>query len=85
MHVIDVMILKILKSENATDVISGLAIKDFPMEDMMLKYNSLYKRVKRLMEAGYVDAGFRDGHADTYYITESGLKLLMKNERGELT
>lgn len=79
MNLIDVTILMYLKREQALDEMSGFAIKDFPL-DLMLKSNSLYKRIKRLQEAGYVAAGFRDEHANTYYITKSGLKLVESEE-----
>lgn len=80
MSVTDITILMFLKKMNAVDSMSGYTIYDFPLDDLMLKSNSLYKRIKRLQNAGYVAVGFRDEHAHTYYITENGLKIVEREE-----
>ena len=39
------------------------------------RYN-VYIRLRKLLEDDLINKGFMDNHADTYYITQNGLKLL---------
>lgn len=41
---------------------------------------TVYKRLKKLVEIGYICKGIIDNHADTYFITEKGIKLIGKGE-----
>ena len=38
--------------------------------------NNVYIRLKKLLKDNLIDKGIVDNHADTYYITEKGLKIL---------
>ena len=41
---------------------------------------TVYKRLKKLVNAGYIGKGIIDNHADTYFITEKGIKLIEEGE-----
>ena len=43
--------------------------------DIGCRYN-VYIRLRKLLEGDLIGKGFMDNHADTYYITQNGLKLL---------
>lgn len=40
------------------------------------KEDAVYRRLKKLMEKGYVENGFTEGNEHTYFITESGINAL---------
>lgn len=37
---------------------------------------TVWKKMKKLVEVSYVAKGIIDNHADTYYLTESGINLI---------
>ena len=42
-------------------------------------YYTYVNRLKKLISIGYVDNGFKDGNAKTYYITKEGIGFLNEN------
>ena len=43
-------------------------------------YNKTFvNRIKKLVNSGYIANGFKDGNANTYYLTPSGIKFLEDN------
>lgn len=77
------IILSIINDQNATGKLKGMTIKDIAdAEKLGCMENTIYKQLKQFIDAGYVAAGVKDGHANTYYITETGKEFLRK-ERSE--
>lgn len=37
---------------------------------------TVYKKMKKLLKAGYIKNGVLDNHADTFYIVEKGIELV---------
>ncbi len=80
----DFILLAILNAKEAVDSMSGLAIRDIYDEDIGIKMNTYQKKLTRLRKNGYVNIGFRDGHANTYYITKKGIKTLESHKKGSV-
>lgn len=77
------LILSIINDQNATGRLKGITVKDIAdIEQLGCMDNTIYKQLKQFIDAGYVAVGVKDGHANTYYITESGKEFLRK-ERSE--
>lgn len=73
---LDVIILQLLKGNGCNDKLSGMTINEMLEScDIGCRYN-VYIRLRKLLGDDLIDKGFMDNHADTYYITENGLKLL---------
>lgn len=73
---IELLILKILKAEKATDMSSGMTLREFPLEDLEIEANTLYKKMKMLEQKGLVKKGYKDSQAFTYFVTREGLEIL---------
>lgn len=39
---------------------------------------TVYKKLQKLVKLLYIEKGILDNHADTYYLTEKGIKLIEK-------
>ena len=37
---------------------------------------TLYRKMKKLVKLGYVKKGCLDNHADTFYLTEEGIRVV---------
>ena len=73
---LDVIILQLLKGNGCNDKLSGMTINEMLEScDIGCRYN-VYIRLRKLLGDDLIDKVFMDNHADTYYITENGLKLL---------
>ena len=73
---LDVIILQLLKGNGCNDKLSGMTINEMLEScDIGCRYN-VYIRLRKLLGDDLIDKGFMDNHADTYYITQNGLKLL---------
>lgn len=78
------IILSILQKNGATNRPSGMTIREIvSSEDLGLKENTIFKKIKDFEQSGYVSRGLKDGRADTYFITPEGCQCLEK-ERGNL-
>lgn len=78
----DYVILAILKSENATDMMYGRSIYEIKDSEKVSKIGTIYKEVKKLQKFGYVAEGVKAGRAKTYYLTKEGINMLPdKKER----
>ena len=73
---LEVLILRILKAEQATSKSAGMTLKEFPLKDLGITLSTLYKRMIILEKKGFVQKGYKDSQAYTYYITEKGLEIL---------
>lgn len=72
----DLLILSILDKEEIDCIAKAITAKEFPIEDLGIKYNTIQKRLKVLTDLGYVGLGYKDFQANTYYITTQGKKAL---------
>ena len=73
---LELLILKILKAEQATSKSFGMALKEFPLKELGIALSTLYKRMAILEKKGFVQKGYKDSQAYTYCITEKGLEIL---------
>ena len=60
-----------LKSYKVTEIIEHTELNS--------AYYTYVNRLKKLMAIGYIENGFKDGNAKTYYITKEGIKFLSEN------
>lgn len=37
---------------------------------------TIYRKLQKLLKAGYIDKGCIDNHADTFYLLEKGIKVV---------
>ncbi|HAU85067.1 MAG TPA: hypothetical protein DCW90_06090 [Lachnospiraceae bacterium] len=72
MHILDA--IRTCKAENA--------LRGVPVSSLVPKTNLSHTKIrssmKTLIAAGYVEEGFMQKNARTYYITESGIELIRK-------
>lgn len=76
------IILSILKRSKATDRLSSMTIREIAYtEDLGLKENTIFKKIRDFEKAGYISRGLKEGRAETYFITPEGCECLNR-ERG---
>lgn len=76
------IILSILQGHGATGRLSSMTAREVALaEDLGLKENTVYKKIKSFEKSGQVRRGLKEGRADTYYITPEGCSCL-EEERG---
>ena len=68
----DVALLADLFKGNHINKVNGKPIREFNLDR---KYNAIYKLLTVLEAYGYVRRGFRLDQADTYFITQSGIRF----------
>lgn len=71
------MILQSLYDFGSKDRFHGMTITEI-MDDndgSLGARMTVYKKTKKLVQAGYIDKGVLDNHADTFYLLEKGIKL----------
>lgn len=44
---------------------------------------TIYKKLQKLVNAGYINKGIIDNHSDTYYLLEKGIKTIERVKGGE--
>lgn len=80
---LDVTILKILAQEQCFDEISGMTINEinafYGEDDLLTTRHNLGVRIRRLVQAGYMEKGIKDHLEFTYFITERGLTVIKWN------
>ncbi len=73
------IILSILRGNGADSRLSGMTALEVSMEeDLGVALDTVYRKIRRFEQAGYVGKGMKDGKANTYYITQEGLGRLEK-------
>lgn len=80
---LDLNILKILEKEKAVDEFTGMTmneINNYYEETKLSVRSNMVKRMKNLIELGYIDKGIKDSRSDTFFITEDGLNRI--NSKG---
>lgn len=71
------LILSVLSKSGAVDRKSAMTVKEIAeAEDLGYKDNTVYKKVAEFESMGYVAAGYKDGKAKTFYITDAGIGAL---------
>jgi DNA-binding PadR family transcriptional regulator len=65
-------ILRILKTEHATDKAHGLTIEEITTMENVSKPNTIYKKIKEMQSQGYVEEGAKAAKAKTYFLTTTG-------------
>ena len=65
-----------LKGNGCNNKLSGMTISEMLESCEIGCRNNVYIRLKNLLNDNLIAKGLIDNHADTYYITEKGLKLL---------
>lgn len=75
---LEYMILDTLYKLDLKDRFHSMTISELLVENegVLGARMTVYKRLKKLVNAGFVDTGIIDNHANTYFITERGAKLL---------
>ena len=80
----DVSIMLALDNLKADSVAYGLTITElmeYLAEQGIPKSRmTVYRRLKGLVSLEYINKGFSDNHADTFYITEKGKALIHKRK-----
>lgn len=50
-------------------------------EDLDVRENTLFKKLRDYENQGYVKKGMKDGKANTFYITDDGKEFLEQNKK----
>ncbi len=79
MNLLGFLILSIINDQNAIGKLRGMTVKDIAdSENLDCMDNTIYEQLKQFIDVGYIAQGVKDGHANTYYITDSGKEFLSK-------
>lgn len=71
------LILSVLSTNGAFGKVSAMTAKEITdAEDFGYKDNTIFKKITEFESMGYVAAGYKEGKAKTFYITESGKQAL---------
>ena len=76
---IDILIMSILKKENAISKYSTMSREEIRMyngDAQLCCKQTLNVRTVLLLELGYIAEGIKDRKASTFYITKKGIELL---------
>ena len=77
MNRLRILILSVLKREHAVDGVTAMSAYEIEMSmECAYKADSIYRNLVVLKNYGYINAGYKDGKANTYYITQKGLEAL---------
>ncbi len=77
------IVLLVLRHAEAMDKYSAMTVREIALsEELGVKENTIFKKIKSLIASGYVGQGMKDGKANTYFITPEGCKNL-EEERGK--
>lgn len=76
----DIWLMQILQSNDATNRITAMTIAEMRAILEQSGNNkhrlTVYRRLKALVELGYIAKGIPDDHADTFYIVDKGNDFL---------
>lgn len=71
------LILSVLSKNEAVDKVSAMTAKEITdAEDFGYKDNTIFKKITEFESMGYVAAGYKEGKAKTFYITDRGKEFL---------
>lgn len=73
------IILSILKKNSAINKLSSMTLREIAdTENLGMKENTIFKKIKDFESFGYIGRGLKEGHADTFFITPEGCRILEK-------
>ena len=71
------MILSILRSNGATNQVQSMTVREIAsIEEFDMKENTVFKKLKGFEQSGFIGRGFKEGRADTFFITPAGCEYL---------
>jgi predicted transcriptional regulator len=76
MHKSDIKILQILFKSECTNEIKSFTVKQLQIYLTEFCYTKIHTALVSLSLGGLVSKGYKNSRADTYYITENGIKIL---------
>lgn len=76
------LVLSVLLTNGADNCMAAMSLKEIMQtEDLDVRENTLFKKLRDYEIQGYVQKGMKDGRANTFYITEAGKDFLEQNKR----
>lgn len=76
------LVLSILLMNGADNRMAAMSLKEIMQtEDLDVRENTLFKKLRDYEIQGYVQKGMKDGRANTFYITDAGKDFLEQNKR----
>ncbi|WP_069997768.1 winged helix-turn-helix domain-containing protein [Cellulosilyticum sp. I15G10I2] len=72
MDKLDFAVLNILQEQQATMKMTAISRKEI-LEALEINEKTLFRRIKVMMNLGYIKEGFKVGKSYTYFITENGV------------
>lgn len=82
---LEYMILESLYEGGCKDRFHGMTITEIldDNDGTLGKRMTVWKKIKKLVDAGYMAKGVLDNHADTYYLLEKSIKIIKSLEEEE--
>lgn len=76
------LVLSVLLTNGADNRMASMSLKEIMQtEDLDVRENTLFKKLRDYENQGFVKEGMKDGRANTFYITEAGKDFLEQNKR----
>ena len=76
------LVLSVLLANNADNRMAAKSLKEIMQtEDLDVRENTLFKKLRDYENQGYVKKGMKDGKANTFYITDDGKEFLEQNKK----
>ena len=71
------LVLSVLLTNGADNRMAAMSLKEIMQsEDLDVKENTLFKKLRDYEIQEYVKKGIKDGRANTFYITDAGREFL---------
>lgn len=71
------LVLSVLLTNGADNRMAAMSLKEIMQtEDLDVKENTLFKKLRDYEIQEYVKKGMKDGRANTFYITDAGKEFL---------
>jgi predicted transcriptional regulator len=71
------LVLSVLLTNGADNRMAAMSLKEIMQtEDLDVKENTLFKKLRDYEIQEYVKKGIKDGRANTFYITDAGKEFL---------
>lgn len=76
------LVLSVLLTNGADNRMAAMSLKEIMQtEDLDVKENTLFKKLRDYEIQEYVKKGIKDGRANTFYITDAGKEFLEQNKK----
>ena len=77
MNQLGFLVLSVLLTNGADNRMAAMSLKEIMQtEDLDVKENTLFKKLRDYEIQEYVKKGIKDGRANTFYITDAGKEFL---------